>query len=641
MKRTIFKWLTALIVTCMILTSIPVAFADGDTPYCKVIDIVDGDGDFYNGEEIFVLEETVYNGSGDIIGNLELGENSFIWSIAGNMIVVEEEIASVDGYTYIYHFYRADDNGIKLLYSFDDDAYYVSPYDYDCPEYAVVTEYSDSPDSYYSKYMIIDDNGEQVYVENSDKIAEYCGSSVFWEYDSETGKYSVFVFFGGPKIYMDVSGDIYEIFRSGGVVTENDDSLFGLRDLNDEVLFEEKYASIEDLDGYYVAYSFIDHETYFPVDGVVIDYNGNKVYETEHKIEFFNGNISVETDTEYNSYIVDVKTGEIIDKGEYYYACGKNDVFVIEKLNDKGNVVAGYAVRADGSLLVNKPVRSVSFDSSSGAYSYYDYDSNGYCYHTASGVEYSYNYDVLTGMTLTTRNIEIRCDGDNKLSIRHGGSLITREFEYFDEFFEMPDCQVLVFSEYNDEKEVWDYTYVILRTSPFNDVVLNNWAYPYVNGCVNRSIMNGTGGGQFSPNMQVSRAQVVTTLWRLVGSPKLNAENSFVDVPDGQWYTDAVTWAADSGITTGVGGSYFAPERAVTRGEVAAIIYRLAAAMGLDTEGKDDLSGFVDTNELADWNRDAFAWCVYSGIITGKSGSSLAPNDTLSRAELAAILMRY
>ena len=239
---------------------------------------------------------------------------------------------------------------------------------------------------------------------------------------------------------------------------------------------------------------------------------------------------------------------------------------------------------------------------------------------------------------------------DESYNLVYKGEKISDDHEFYDlSRIIMDGCEVYVFMDglknYSDELTFTAYV-IDGNKCPFNDVSESHWAAPYITSCYNDGIMNGTGGGNFSPDMEVSRAQVVTTLWRLAGSPKPDGENSFADVADGQWYTDAVTWAAESGITNGVGGNFFAPERTVTRGVVAAIIYRYAAYMGEDTDGKADLSSFADMDELADWNSDAFAWCVHSGIITGKSGGGvtparLAPTDVLTRAEIAAILCRY
>ncbi|MBR5633149.1 MAG: S-layer homology domain-containing protein, partial [Clostridia bacterium] len=222
-------------------------------------------------------------------------------------------------------------------------------------------------------------------------------------------------------------------------------------------------------------------------------------------------------------------------------------------------------------------------------------------------------------------------------------------YNYWDSFV-TNGCEVYVFNDYDmDIPEISYVAYIIDgNKSPFYDIREDHWAREYIDTCFEAGIMNGTGGGKFSPSGAVSRAQVVTTLWRLAGEPEANGASgmTFTDVADGQWYTEAVAWAAENGITAGVGGSSFAPDRTVTRGEVAAILYRYASYAGEDVSGRADLNTFADTGALSDWNRDAFAWCVDGGIIGGKTTGELqpvylAPSDTLTRAELAAVLYRY
>ncbi|MBR5447656.1 MAG: S-layer homology domain-containing protein, partial [Clostridia bacterium] len=216
--------------------------------------------------------------------------------------------------------------------------------------------------------------------------------------------------------------------------------------------------------------------------------------------------------------------------------------------------------------------------------------------------------------------------------------------------FVVNGCEVHVFLDNDPETDEYIYVAYIIdgNKSPFYDIREDHWAREYIDTCFEAGIMNGTGGGKFSPSGAVSRAQVVTTLWRLAGEPEANGASgmTFTDVADGQWYTEAVAWAAENGITAGVGGSSFAPDRTVTRGEVAAILYRYASYAGEDVSGRADLNTFADTGALSDWNRDAFAWCVDGGIIGGKTTGELqpvylAPSDTLTRAELAAVLYRY
>ena len=134
----------------------------------------------------------------------------------------------------------------------------------------------------------------------------------------------------------------------------------------------------------------------------------------------------------------------------------------------------------------------------------------------------------------------------------------------------------------------------------------------------------------------MTRAMLVTALWREAGSPVVNYAMDFDDVDEDQWYTEAVRWAASEGIVTGTGKG-FSPDAALTRESLAAILFRYAGGQ----VSADDLSGYADGAGVSAWAREAMNWAVAQGLITGKSGGRLDPGGTASRAEVSAILMRY
>ncbi len=209
-------------------------------------------------------------------------------------------------------------------------------------------------------------------------------------------------------------------------------------------------------------------------------------------------------------------------------------------------------------------------------------------------------------------------------------------------------CDIYMMADYDDDGNMIYTTYVLAPAAYlFYDSYPEHWSYPYIHAVYEIGIMKGIGGNMFGTVNKSSRAQLVTIIWRLAGEPESDSdEMNFTDVPESKWYTEAVKWAADEGIVNGVGGELFAPDRTITRGEVAAIFYRFAEYMDLDTTARADVSEFADTDELTDWNRDAFAWCVAMGIINGKEISpekpcKLAPDDVITRAELAAIICRF
>ena len=175
----------------------------------------------------------------------------------------------------------------------------------------------------------------------------------------------------------------------------------------------------------------------------------------------------------------------------------------------------------------------------------------------------------------------------------------------------------------------------------FTDVEENGWYHTGVDFMVKNGFMNGVADDAFDVDGNLTRAQLVTILYRIAGEPESTATNPFADVADGQWYTNAVIWAAENGIVKGVNTTTFAPNDQITREQIATILFRYAKAEKV--EGK--LAGFPDAEKVSDYAADAMAWAVEQGLINGISESDgktyLAPQETATRAQIAAILMRY
>ena len=179
-----------------------------------------------------------------------------------------------------------------------------------------------------------------------------------------------------------------------------------------------------------------------------------------------------------------------------------------------------------------------------------------------------------------------------------------------------------------------------IHTISYNDVVAGDWFAEAVNYVTLTGRMNGTGEG-FSPNNNLTRAQMATVLYRMAGEPEGTIENPFTDVADGQWYTDAVVWAAETGITLGTSENTFNPNENVTREQMATFLYRFAEYESLDPiEVTGDLSAFPDADEVAGFATEAMTWAVGQKIIAGVDGN-LAPDGTATRAQVATVLMRY
>ena len=179
-----------------------------------------------------------------------------------------------------------------------------------------------------------------------------------------------------------------------------------------------------------------------------------------------------------------------------------------------------------------------------------------------------------------------------------------------------------------------------IHTISYNDVVAGDWFAEAVNYVTLTDLMKGTGEG-FSPNNNLTRAQMATVLYRMAGEPEGSIEEPCSGVADGQWYTDAVVWAAETGITVGTSADTFNPNDNVTREQMATFLYRFAEYESLDPiEITGDLSAFPDADEVAGFATEAMTWAVGQKIIAGVDGN-LAPDGTATRAQVATVLMRY
>lgn len=177
----------------------------------------------------------------------------------------------------------------------------------------------------------------------------------------------------------------------------------------------------------------------------------------------------------------------------------------------------------------------------------------------------------------------------------------------------------------------------------FSDVTdPERWYYDAVYRVYALDIMDGVGHDLFAPGTQLNRATVTTVLYRLSGSPTVKGSSPFTDVPAGTWYTDAIVWASQNGIVNGYGDGIFAPGKAVTREEMAAMIYRYWQHQGGDAvEDTSALNGFADATQVASWARDAMAWCVEKDVINGTSETQLSPKTGATRAQVAQIVVNY
>ena len=177
----------------------------------------------------------------------------------------------------------------------------------------------------------------------------------------------------------------------------------------------------------------------------------------------------------------------------------------------------------------------------------------------------------------------------------------------------------------------------------FDDVLPGHWAYEAVEYVRQKGLMSGVGGGSFGVDQTTTRAMLVTILYRLEGEPELEGTGTirFSDVEDDAWYAKGVYWAAEKGIVNGDGEGNFMPNDPVTREQMAAIFHRYAGYKGYDVTAQGDLSAFTDAASVSDWAREPLVWAVDKGLINGMGDGTVNPRGTATRAQTAAILMRF
>ena len=180
----------------------------------------------------------------------------------------------------------------------------------------------------------------------------------------------------------------------------------------------------------------------------------------------------------------------------------------------------------------------------------------------------------------------------------------------------------------------------VTPTLPFTDVKSGDWFYEAVQYVYDKGMMTGVSADRFAPASTTTRGMIVTILYRLENEPAVSGGSAFTDVENGAWYADAVAWAAANDIVNGTSATTFAPNSPITREQMAAILYRYAAYKGYDVSQNADLSGYTDAASISDYAKDALAWANAQKLITGVTDTTLNPQGSATRAQVATILMR-
>ena len=194
-------------------------------------------------------------------------------------------------------------------------------------------------------------------------------------------------------------------------------------------------------------------------------------------------------------------------------------------------------------------------------------------------------------------------------------------------YFYMPDQDVTISATFSR------------GTLPFTDVKRTDWFYDAVSFTYNMGIMDGVETNKFSPSTTITRGMVVTMLWRMAGEPYASG-TYFDDVSYGRYYTTAVAWSARNNIIEGSGANTFGVNDPITREQLAVILYRYAKYMNYSTT-TSSLYGYDDANKVSSWAKDAMGWAVRNGVIGGVTNTTLCPNNTATRAEVAQMFMNF
>lgn len=177
----------------------------------------------------------------------------------------------------------------------------------------------------------------------------------------------------------------------------------------------------------------------------------------------------------------------------------------------------------------------------------------------------------------------------------------------------------------------------------FNDVAAGSWYAEDVKYVASKGILSGTGAGTYAPEEKVSRAMLITALYRMQGSPEVSGSTVFTDVAAGSWYSAALVWATKEGIVNGMTETTFGPDQDITREQLCTILTRFAKYNGKNTDADTDanLKAFTDNTDISGFAKESVSWTVSAGLVKGMGDGSFGPKQSTTRAQLAAILHRY
>ena len=252
---------------------------------------------------------------------------------------------------------------------------------------------------------------------------------------------------------------------------------------------------------------------------------------------------------------------------------------------------------------------------------------------TAGDVTVTFNGTAANGVTLARSGDSVTISGAS------GGSVVVSENGATTTTTTITpgqDVSVTLDGDINEEPDT------PASDMPFTDVRTSDWFYDPVKYVYEEGLMTGTGATAFAPNVTTTRAMIVSILYRLEGGPAVSGNSSpFNDVHTSDWYYDAVRWAERTGVVGGVGDGRFAPNTAITREQLAAMLMNYANYKHQNVSARADLSRYSDADRVSAWAEDAVAWANAEGYISGMTTTTIAPQGSATRAQVAAILQRY
>ena len=243
-------------------------------------------------------------------------------------------------------------------------------------------------------------------------------------------------------------------------------------------------------------------------------------------------------------------------------------------------------------------------------------------------------------VTITAEPDEGYVVGSVTVTDSDGNEITVRDRGNNEYTFTMPSSRVTIEVEFVEDTTVEEPVDEITEAD-FSDVSSSDWFYDAVNYVFSKGIMVGVTENSFAPNSSLTRAMIVQMLYSLEGSPEVTGTAPFTDVAIGQWYTNAITWAASNNIVSGMGDGTFAPNNNITREQLAMILYNYAQLKGNAVTASGNLAAFTDGNEVSDWAETAVRWAVGEGLMSGRGNGVLDPTETTTRAEAASMFMRF